>query len=276
MDEAVTASRPASPSRPLAFVTGASSGIGRSFAWQLAQAGYDLVVLARRGDRLRALATELRQLYGAHSEVVVADLATQEGIAQAVAVAGSNDLDLVINNAGFGGYRRFAEADPAVLQGLVSVHILAPLHITRAALPHMISRGKGAVINVASVLALSGQVPPRPGMPFRATYSAAKSFLLTFTQALAQELQGTGVRVQVCLPGLTATEFHLVQGIDAGAVGDKMDPDDVARASLKALAMGELICVPGLEDTSLLQRLEEAQQAIFMASRSPHLASRYR
>jgi short-subunit dehydrogenase len=275
MVEAVGQQQTVPPSIPLAFVTGASSGIGASFARQLAQRGYNLIVLARRTDRLKALGDELQHTFGIHTEMVVADLATAEGISRAVAVASSNDLDLVVNNAGFGGYSRFVDADPAVLEALVSVHILAPLHITRAALPRMLQRDKGAVINVASILALSGPVPPRPGMPFRSTYSATKAFLLTFTQALAHELQGTGVRVQACLPGLTATEFHLVQGIDVGSTTDRMDPDDVARASLKALETGELVCVPGLEDRSLLVRLEEIQQAVLAGSRNSRLASRY-
>jgi short-subunit dehydrogenase len=129
------------------------------------------------------------------------------------------------------------------------------------------------VINVASLLALSGLMPPGP-LPHRAVYAAAKAFTVAFTQAVAGELAGTGVRVQACLPGLVATEFHSVQGMDLSKI-PRMTAADVVTASLAALAQGEVTCVPGLDDPSLLERLAEAQRAVVMSANRPTLAHRY-
>jgi short-subunit dehydrogenase len=263
-------------SRPLALVTGASAGIGESFAHALARAGHDLVVVARRRDRLEALATRLGAAHGVGVEVVVADLATNDGIDAVVARAGALPLDLVVNNAGFGGYRPFVKLDPKVADQLVSVHIRASIQIARAALPGMVARDRGAIVNVASLLAYSGTVPPGQFLPDRAVYGGAKAFLLTFTQLLASELAGTKVRAQVCLPGLVKTEFHEVQGMDTSKMPPRMSPDDIAQASLAGLALGEVVCVPALEDRGAVERADEAQRAVLPAARMPVLAARYR
>ena len=263
-------------SRPIALVTGASAGIGQSFATELARSGHDLVLVARRRKRLEALAARLRAEHGASSEVLVADLATTEGVDAVAARAGAGPLDLVVNNAGFGGYRPFIELDPKVADGLLQIHIRAAVQVTRAALPGMVARDSGGIINVASLLALSGAVPTATFMPSRAVYAAAKAFLLTFTQILAGELTATKVRVQVCLPGLVNTEFHDVQGLDTSKMPPRMAPDDIVRASLSSLVRNEVVCVPALEDASLLQRIDEAQRAVLPAARVSELAARYR
>jgi uncharacterized protein len=265
-----------STSRPLALVTGASAGIGQSFAEQLAAAGHDLIVVARRRDRLQALAARLHAAHGAGVEVLAADLGTGDGVDAVAVRAAAAPLAVVVNNAGFGGYRPFVELDPAIADQLLSVHVRAVVQITRAALPGMVARGAGGVINVASLLALSGSVPPGPFLPHRAVYAAAKSFLLTFTQILAGELGGTGVRAQVCLPGIVKTEFHEVQGIDTTKMPPRMSADDVARASLAALAKGDVVCVPALDDMEALQRIADAQRAVMAVATTPALSSRYR
>src|SRR5437660_1368081 len=138
-----------------------------------------------------------------------------------------------------------------------------------------VRRRAGGVINVASLLAVSGPVPPDP-LPHRATYAGAKAFIVTFTQALAGELTGTGVKVQVVLPGLVATEFHTVLGMDLSA-RPRMTAADVVTASLAAFARGEVTCVPALEDASLLERLAEVQRSVLKAATTrPALAGRYR
>lgn len=263
-------------SRPLALVTGASAGIGQAFAEQLAASGHDLIVVARRRDRLDPLAARLRDAHGAQTEVLVADLATAPGVDAVAARAAAAPLELLINNAGFGGYRRFLDLDPQVADGLLAIHVRAVVQVTRAALPGMLARGRGGVITVASLLSLSGAAPPNNFLPQRAVYGAAKAFQLTFTQLLATELAGTPLRVQVCLPGLVKTEFHEVQGMDTSKMPPRMSPDDVARAALSGLAQGEVVCVPGMEDTSPLRQIEEAQRGALAASRSVDLASRYR
>jgi short-subunit dehydrogenase len=265
------------PKRPLALVTGASAGIGAIYAEHLARDGHDLVVVARRRERLDELAQRVKTAHGTSTECVTADLSTRPGIDALCARLETGDVSFLVNNAGFPGYRPFVEVAPATLDELIHIHITAVTRATRAALPAMVKAGHGSVVNIASLLALSGTLPPNP-MPFRATYAAAKSYLLTFTQALAGELQLTGVRVQVCLPGVVATEFHHFMPPEARQrlAGMAMLPQDVVEASRASLGQGETVCIPGLDDGSLLDRLGETQRVILGAANRQQLASRYR
>jgi uncharacterized protein len=259
----------------LGFVTGASSGVGQAFADRLAADGWDLYITARRGGRLRTLARRLTEQHGVRVQVQAADLADPgdlAGLEKAIAAAGP---DLLVNNAGFAGYREFPHVDPEVISGLVGVHVLAVTRLARAAVPAMLARGSGAIINLASLLAFSGPIPPQP-LPYRATYAAAKAFQVTFAQALAAELAGTGVQVQACCPGLVDTEFHALAGRDlAAAPFPVMSPDEVVSAALTALRLGEVICVPGLEDPGMIDTIGLAQQALLMTAVGSPLASRY-
>jgi short-subunit dehydrogenase len=190
-------------------------------------------------------------------------------------IAEDDALELLVNNAGFGGYRPFVELDPDVAEALIRVHVLTLTRLTRAALPGMVDKGRGAVVNVASLLAFTGSLPPQP-LPHRATYAAAKAYMVTFTQALAHELDGTGVRLQVLCPGLVKTEFHEVAGFDRAQVPfPPMEPEEVVDASLTGLELGEVICVPGLEDLELLDNAAERQRALFQAAAAGPLADRY-
>jgi short-subunit dehydrogenase len=260
--------------RRRALVTGASSGIGAAYAERLARGGHDLVLVARRRDRLEELAERLRREGDARAEVLAADLTDAGALAQLEARVGVEPLALLVNNAGFGGYRPFAQVEPEVVDDLIDIHVRAVARLTRAALPGMIRRGSGGVINVASLLALSGSLPPNP-LPYRAVYAGAKAFMVTFTQTLAGELDGTGVRVQVCLPGMVATEFHSRVGRDPSKMPPMMTAPDVVAASLAALERGEVVCVPGLDDPSLLERLAEMQRAVLASANRPTLAGRY-
>jgi uncharacterized protein len=259
----------------LGFVTGASSGVGQAFACRLAADGWDLHITARRGERLQALARQLTDQHGVTVQAHAADLTNPDHLArleQAIAAAGP---DLLVNNAGFAGYREFTHLDPQVLSGLVGVHVLAVTRLARAAVPAMLARGSGAIINMASLLAYSGPVPPQP-LPYRATYAAAKAFQVTFTQALAAELAGTGIQVQACCPGLVDTEFHAIAGRDLTATPfPVMAPDDVVSAALTALRLGEVICIPGLHDPAMIDTISQAQQALLLTAVSSPLASRY-
>jgi short-subunit dehydrogenase len=267
---------PSGSGRPRALVTGASS-IGAAFAERLSRKGHDLVLVARRRGRLEGLAERLRRDTGIEADVICADLTDAGALAEVEArVAGDEALDLLINNAGFGGYQPFASIDPRVLDNLIDIHVRAVTRLTRAALPGIIRRGAGGIVNISSLLALSGTMPPNP-LPYRATYAAAKAYMLTFTQAIAGELNGTGVVIQVCLPGRVSTEFHTSQGIDISKMPPMMTANDLVTASLAALARGEVVCVPALADTTLLDRIAEAQVAIFTgAALQPVLAERYR
>ncbi len=262
--------------RPRALVTGASSGIGQVFAERLAQQGYDLILVARRRDRLQDLAARLKRR-GVEADVIAADLTDAKALAEVEARATSDEaITLVINNAGFAGYQPFASLDPKVIDDLIDIHIRAVARLSRAALPGMIARGKGAIVNVASLLSVTGAIPPNP-LPHRATYAGAKAFMLTFTQTLAGELKDTGVRVQVCLPGRVATEFLAGHHIDKSKLPPEMSAEDVVTASLAALAQNEVVCIPGLGDPALFAKLTEAQITLFRASAMQSvIADRYR
>jgi uncharacterized protein len=259
----------------LALITGASSGMGAALAERLARSGSDLVLVARRWERLEELATRLTDETGVHVKIVVADLTDDADVAHVESVCAEKPLDLLVNNAGFPGYGPFAEIDRDVATDLVGIHVLAPVRMTRAALPGMLLRRRGAIVNVASLLALSG--PATIPLPGRATYAAAKSFLLTFTQALAGELEGSGVHAMVCLPGMVDSEFHGGGG-RPGMPGSRiMSSHDAARAIIGGLRLGETVCLPGVEDVTSFGQLCDLQQSLMAAgNNTSRLASRYR
>lgn len=253
-------------------MTGASSGIGAAYAERLASAGHDLVLVARRADRLEELAGRLGEEFGASARVLVADLSEVDGVrAVERAIAGEPGLALLVNNAGFGGYLPFVELPPDQIDRLVEIHCIATARLTRAALPGMIAAGRGGVVNVASLLAFSQSLPPDP-LPYRTVYAACKAFMVTFTVTLRHELEGTGVRAMVCCPGVVETEFH---GPDWRGP-PRMDADDVVTACIRGLEADEAICVPGLEDPEAIEALHAAQRVMFGHARATTLAERYR
>src|SRR4051812_46698592 len=210
--------------RPVALVTGASSGIGQSFATLLARDGHDLVLVARDAGRLDALAKELDQQHGAASEILAADLTDREQLGRVEArLRGAPAIDVLVNNAGFGTFGKFHELDIDGEDREVQLNVTALMRLTHAALQPMVQRGKGRVLNVSSVAG----VQPVPG---DATYAATKAFVLNFTEAVHEELQGTGVHITVVCPGFTRTEFQERASYDAGRVPGFMwqDADEVA------------------------------------------------
>ena len=253
----------------LALVTGASSGIGRAFASRLATDGHDLVVVARRKDRLEELAASLPQVA---VRVVAADLSTDEGVDTVADLCAALPLTMLVNNAGVAHYMPLADLPAQQARELVHVKVVAPTMLTRAAVPGMTSRGGGTIINVAGMIAFSGPAPATV-LPRRAVYAGTLAHAVALSQTLSAELEGSGVRVQVVCPGVVATEFHTVQGLDLSAV-PRMSADDVVTASLRGLALGEVVCAPGVEDDSLLRAVFAADLAAFGAQR-PQLASRY-
>jgi len=259
----------------LAVVTGASSGIGQAYAERLAREGYDLVIVARRRERLDALAKRLRDEARVTVEPLTADLTDDRDLARVEArVAGERALELLVNNAGFGAYMPFEKLPPERADDLVRVHVLAPTRLSRAAVPGMVERKKGAIVNVASMLAFSASLPPEP-LPNRVVYAASKAYLVAFSQALAAELAQSGVRVQALCPGIVATEFHVAQGA-SGPLPGAMDPAEVVQASLAGLQSGEVVCAPTVEDAEKLRSVAESGRAFFAGRPSGALASRYR
>lgn len=263
-----------------AIVTGASAGIGAIFARRLAERGHDLVLVARRAERLEALAASLAAAHGVTAEPLVADLARPADVARVAERAAADDVAVLVNNAAISGYAPFAEADLVVLAQVVALNVTAPVLLARAALPGMLARGEGAVINVASLLAFAGDLAPDP-LPWRATYAGTKGFMVTFTRTLAAEIADAPVRVQVLCPGYTATEFHMTIGVDpvqgTAPPGQPwaMDPDDVVHASLLALDAGEVVCVPALDDPAAVDALAAAEAQLRAADRGGAVASRY-
>ena len=235
-------------------MTGASSGIGRAFAVELAAAGTELVVVARRADRLDQLATEIVEAGGPKPEVLVADLAESD---QRAAVEGrlgdrSRPVDLLVNNAGFGTRGFFADLPVETEEAEIRVNVLAPVSLARAALPGMVERRRGGILNVSSMAGLQ----PLPGW---ATYAATKAFLTTFSQSLHEEVRSHGVSVLALMPAFTRTEFHDHASMARSSIPGPfwMTPEDVVRSALGALDRNRAVHVPGLPNrgVAMLSRL---------------------
>jgi short-subunit dehydrogenase len=224
-----------------ALITGASAGLGAAYAEELAKLGCNVVLVARSADRLKALAEKLSNHYSIEATVVPADLTDRGGQQRIEEILAKDDtLDLLVNNAGFGTLGRFADLDLESEMAELELNVTAVVRLTHAALKPMLRRGRGAIINVASLAAY------QPA-PYNATYGATKAYLKSFTESLAEELRGSAVRVQVLCPGFTRTEFQERAGLDARRVPTFawMSAEAVVRSSLEALARGTVVCVPG-------------------------------
>jgi uncharacterized protein len=262
-----------SSARPLALVTGASAGIGRAYAERLALDGYDLVVAARRSERLEELKSQLETRYDVSVQPLVADLSTESGRHAVDEVATDKRLEMVVDSAALAHYMPFLDLPRDEAVELVNLNVLAPVQMIRAALPGMVERGKGTVVSFASLLAFSG-ASENPQMPKRVVYAASKAFLLAFFQLLAVELRGTGVKVQIVCPGIVKTEFHTRQNMDMSG-RPRLEPEEVVKASMIGLDLGEVVCIPTLEEIDLLQHHDQAQTEVLAAGMRPALAKRY-
>ncbi len=231
--------RSSSPdTRPLALVTGASAGIGLCFAERLAEQGHDLILVARRRDRLEDLARRLGADCGADVEVQPADLTDPAELRKIEdRIIAEPRLSLLVNNAGFGTVGRFQDVEPDRIESEIRLNVLALARLARAAVGPMVERGAGAIINVSSGAGF------QPG-PWFANYSATKAFVTSLSEAMAGELEGTGVRVQALCPGPVSTEFAEVAGTDEGSLPDMLvqTPEQVVDASLTALEKDQVVC----------------------------------
>lgn len=221
-----------------ALITGATAGIGAAFARRLAKDGHHVVLVARDKERLRQHATDLHDRHGVEASVLCADLATDEGIAAVEARLEDPDhpVDLLINNAGFGNKGRFLDVPTADELTMLKVHCEAVLRLTTAATRGMRTRGRGGVVNVASVAAF---VP-------RGTYGASKAWVVQFTQGVSKDLAGSGLRLMALCPGFVRTEFHERAGMDAAGIPGWMwlNADNVVDAAMKDLARGKSVSIP--------------------------------
>lgn len=222
-----------------ALITGASSGIGAAFARALAREGYNLVILARREDRLKKLAEEIQADIPVQIEILVADLDKSEDLEKtARQIEAIGDLDLLVNNAGFGTSGPYAELDPQEMLRMVRVHIIASTRLARAALPGMLTRRRGGIINVSSMASF---------LPFsgNSIYGGTKAYLNFLSESLQMELQGSGVRIQSLCPGFTYTEIHKKSGPADLPAFMWMQPEFVVKESLKGLQEDRLYVIPG-------------------------------
>ena len=229
---------PAVPTKPWAVVTGASSGIGREFALALAERGKPVLAVARNGERLSALADEVARR-GGRLEPLIADLSRPEGIASLLAAAAGREVELLVNNAGAASYGPFLTLSPERERELIRLNVEAVVALTHGLLPAMLERGRGGVINVASIVAFQP-------MPYFATYAAGKAFVLSFSEALDEELRGSGVRVSVVAPGVTSTGFSDSAGSHYPERRfPHLEAQRVVKAALRAHEHGHTVKVVG-------------------------------
>jgi hypothetical protein len=231
----------------IALITGASAGIGEDFANQLAAQGFNLALVARRKEKLEELATQLQQKYAIQCDIIAADLAIEEGVAQVVEyIKNSTALDLVINNAGFGTLGVFADVPLEKSLEMLQVHVVATMKICHTAIPKMIEHGRGGIINVASMNAFLY-------FPGNTMYQATKSFLNAFSRGLALDYGNKNLRIQVLCPGFTHTEFHSVRdfsNFNKGTIPKFMwmKSEEVVRISLNSLSKNQIVVIPGTKN----------------------------
>lgn len=255
-----------------ALVTGASSGIGAAFAQVLAEDGYDLVLVARRRDRLDALAADFAKRFGTQSEVICADLADADDLRVVEQrLENGQNISLLVNNAGIGDIAEFSDQSRSIHARMIAVNVNALTLLAHAAVQSMRQAGRGSIINVASGMSFEY-------MAGASVYSASKAFVLQLTRVLDLELSGQGIRFQALIPGLTRTGLG---GAEDSGFFDNFPPamvmsaEAVARASLAGLALGELVCFPRLEDLSGVDDIQRAYRSLGTSPDHNRVATRY-
>jgi len=245
-----------------AVVTGASSGIGAEFARKLAELGFTPVLVARRKEKLEKIAKEVKKNFNAPAEVAVVDLSDLEQVhAFAASLKEDSTVDILINNAGFGLSEGFGRGKLEPHLNMMRVHMEAPVILTHAVIPNMIENGRGAIVNTASIAAFN----PGPGL-----YPPTKAFLVTFSEGLSIELEGTGIRVQALCPGFTHTEFHEDPGLATLKTNTPKfawgNVEDVVSASISGLKKNKKIVIPGFIN-KLVCRVPKSLRAGVVAKR---------
>lgn len=256
------------PTRPLALVTGASSGIGADLARELAKDGHDLVLSARSVPAMDALAAEL-ETYGASSVVIAADLATPGAAAELAGTleARALQIDVLVNNAGLGGVGRFDQMDPQRVSDILMINVVALTELTRLLVPGMVARRRGKVLLVASTASF------QPG-PRMAVYFATKAYVLSLGEALTHELRSTGVTVTTLCPGATATNFFKVAGANEIALRPSMRASDVARIGYRALKAGRRVVITGMLNRILALGARHAPHSLTLPATAALLSRR--
>lgn len=256
----------------LALITGASGGIGATYAKRLAARGYDLILVARDQTRLEALAASLIQQYGVQVKVLRADLTHADDLQRVEdEIINNQHITLLLNNAGMSVAGEFLSADIERINTMLALNILAPTRLAHIAGQAFKARGKGTIINIASVLSLIHE-------NFNGAYNATKSYVLTLTRAMQRELAESGVQVQAVLPGATRTEIFDRSGTPINQIPAEMlmDVDEMVDAALVGLEAGEAVTLPALEDLALWQEYDRARGAMLPFLSRNQSASRYR
>lgn len=256
-----------------AVVTGASSGLGSVYAHSLAARGFNLILIARREDRLSALADKLTSAYGTQVKILAGDLENEEDLKRVEGILSTDpSISLLVNNAGVAKLRTLANATLHDCTSQIALNITALTRLTHAVLPGLVARNSGGIINVASVMAVQS-------FAMSAVYSGSKAYVLAFTRGLQAELENTGVKVQVVLPASTATEFwdESTSGVPLSALKDDtvMTAQACVDAAMAGFDMGETITWPSLEDSELWIAVDNAQNLLFAATQSGTPATRY-
>jgi uncharacterized protein len=254
-----------------AVVTGASSGIGEVYAKRLAARGYDLILVARRKDRLEKIAADLQSRFAIRAETIVADLAQEAGLAEVVRkISDDASITLLVNNAGIAVIGPVSQTSAAAAHNMIAVNITALTALTMAVLPAFIARNTGTIVNIGSV---AGFAP----FAFVPIYGPTKAYVRQFTQSLQQELQATGIRVQLVSPASTVTEGFESLGIPPSVLDQAtlMTTENCVDAALKGLDNGELNTAPSLHDEDLLHQFEETSTKLLMATQTGQPAPRY-
>jgi short-subunit dehydrogenase len=255
-----------------ALVTGASSGIGAVYADRLAKRGYDLILVARNGARLNALADRIIAETGRAVQTVAADLNDKTGIARVETVLRTNrNITLLVNNAGVGAAAPLLSAEVDKMDAMIGLNVGALTRLTYAAVPGFVARGGGTIINIASIVAIAPEL-------LNGVYGGTKAFVLAFSQSLNHELADKGVRVQAVLPGATATEFWDVAGHSVDKLPKEivMSAADMVDASLVGLDRGETVTIPALADAAQWESFESARRAMSGQLSNAIPAARYR
>lgn len=245
-----------------ALVTGASVGIGKAFAEELARRGHDLVLVARDEERLGEVAAGITARHAVRADVLVADLTSTEGVeAVSSRLSAPEGVEVLVNNAGKGSHGPFAEASADSQLSQIDLNVRALVELTHAVLPEMVKRGHGSILNVASV---AGFQP----LPNEAVYGATKAFVLSFSEGLYEELRGSGVKITALCPGFTRSEFQDRAGIEARHIPAALwqEAGEVAVAGLDALEAGRAVCVPGAHNKVLTGLTRMAPRSVVRAS----------
>ncbi|CAN7664156.1 SDR family NAD(P)-dependent oxidoreductase [Pararhizobium sp. LjRoot238] len=262
----------ASSLKPVAVVTGASAGIGAVYAERLAERGYDLILVARRAERLKALSDKLGAAHGTKVEVVEADLTKDADVTRVEKVLKANSaITLLVNNAGNATLAPIAKTSEEDAASMIALNVIALTRLTHAVLPEFLGRDEGAIINVASVLSFHA-------LPISAIYSGTKGYVMNFSRGLQQELAGTNVRLQLVMPASTATELWDLSGIPLASLNQAavMTSENLVDAALAGFDSGEDITLPSVADASLWDTFDEARSKLFAATQTGEPAPRYR